>query len=236
MKIGILQCDHVLEKFVSEHGTYPQMYSALFDNVQLDVQFELYDVTLGEYPLDIDECDAYITTGSKCGVNDDLSWLEGLENFVLKLHQAKKKFVGICFGHQLVAKALGGRVELSPKGWGIGLSFNQIDARKSWMRPYSEGMDLVVSHQDQVVVLPAQAQVLASSDFCPYYMIQYEEHFLTIQGHPEFPKGYSESLMDDRRNRIPARRIREGMVSLLAETNEELCAIWIYKFFSTASK
>lgn len=232
MKIGILQCDHVLDKFVSAHGTYPQMFSSLFDRAGLDVCVAIYDVTRYEFPVDIDECDAYITTGSKFGVNDGLPWLEPLMKFVVQLNQAKKKLVGICFGHQLIAKALGGEVKLSPKGWGVGVSFNQVIVKKNWMQPYCDTFDLVVSHQDQVVVLPEGVQVLAASDFCPYYMVQYGEHFISIQGHPEFTKSYSASLIYDRQDRIPPQRVREGMASLQSSTDAERCATWIYNFIS----
>lgn len=235
MKIGLLQCDHVLDKFSKEHGTYPEMFRALFDKAQLDVQFELYDVTMGQYPRNIDDCDAYMTTGSKHGVNDDIPWLPGLLHFIKELDHRKKKYVGICFGHQLAAKALGGRVEKSHRGWGVGVSFNRIDIKKDWMTPYSTALDLIVSHQDQVVGLPRYAQVLASSDFCPHYMVQYGDHFLTIQGHPEFPHEYSSDLMDDRIDRIPANRIREGKTSLLAPADAERCAMWIYNFFSSTA-
>lgn len=232
MKIGIIQCDHVLDKFVSDHGTYPTMFSNLFSRIRDDLEFVLYDATKGCFPVNLEECDGYITTGSKYGVNDGLPWIDDLEKFVLKLYQDNKKLVGICFGHQIMAKALGGQVELSSKGWGVGVSFNEVTAKQSWMEPYKPGLDLVVSHQDQVTSLPENAKVLAQSDFCPYYIVQYGINFLSFQGHPEFSKLYSKELMNDRRGRIPDRRIREGLASLNAEVDDELAAMWIYNFFS----
>lgn len=235
MKLGVLQCDHVLDKFLAAHGTYPQMFSSIFERIGFDVDIVTYDIVNGEFPENVNECDAFITTGSRFGVNDSLPWIDPLMAFVVALKQANKKMVGICFGHQLIAKALGGRVELSPKGWGVGVSFNQVQVRKEWMQPYCDALDLVVSHQDQVVTLPEGAQVLVASDFCPYYMVQYGDSFLGVQGHPEFTKSYSASLMYERRDRIPPQRIREGMTSLQSSVDAERCVSWIYKFLSYGS-
>ncbi len=99
------------------------------------------------------------------------------------------------------------------------------------MEPYQPQLVLVVSHQDQVEALPAGAEVLASSRFCPYYMVQYNRHLLSIQGHPEFSKPYINALMDRRGDRIPAERIREGKASLAAPVDDRLCMQWIVNFF-----
>lgn len=231
MKVGILQCDDVLEKFQPEFGNYPQMFQQMMLEAQGNLEFAVYDVRAGEYPEDLDECDGYITTGSRHGVNDGLPWVDALEAFVRKLDQAKKKYVGICFGHQLLAKALGGTVVRSERGWGVGVSFNQITQAQEWMEPAQTAIDLVVSHQDQVSELPQNTEVLAASQFCPYYMIQVGEHMLGIQGHPEFSRPYSAALTNERRDRIPPNRVREALTSLTAEVDDTLLIRWILNFF-----
>lgn len=232
MKIGILQCDHVLEQFQPTFGDYPEMIATLFAKVSTACRFEVYQVQNLEYPQDINECDAYITTGSRHGVNDDYEWIKRLEAFVCELDQAKKPFVGVCFGHQLIAKALGGTVEKSDKGWGIGVSFNQVVGTKSWMKPYQDNLNLIASHQDQVIRLSKsiKVDVLVSSSFCPYYMLSYGEHIISVQGHPEFSKKYSAALMDFRRKIIPSERIQEGEISLQSEVDDQLMARWIVNF------
>lgn len=233
MIIGILQCDDVLEQLQPEFGNYPQMFEQLLRQVRDDLEFRVYDVRKGEYPADLDECDGYITTGSRHGVNDGLAWVDELENFVRRLHQAGKKYVGICFGHQLLAKALGGRVERSERGWGCGVSFNQITQQQNWMEPFQPELDLVVSHQDQVTLLPEGSQVLAASQFCPYYMIQIGENMLGIQGHPEFSRAYSGALTNTRRDRIPPNRVREALHSLDAEVDDLTATQWIINFLES---
>ncbi|MFB9887852.1 glutamine amidotransferase-related protein [Balneatrix alpica] len=234
MKIGILQCDDVMESLQSRHGNYPEMIENLLREQQADIEVAVYRVLEGQLPSRLDECDAYITTGSRYGVNDGDGWISELEQWVRQLFDARIPLVGICFGHQLVAKALGGKVVKSDKGWGVGVSFNQVLSPKPWMEPFQSQLDLVVSHQDQVSILPPQAEVLAASSFCPYYLVQYGEHFLTVQGHPEFCKDYSCDLMDARRDRIPANRIREGMASLAAEVDDRLMMRWVMNFYRHA--
>ncbi|PPC75129.1 GMP synthase [Pokkaliibacter plantistimulans] len=230
MKIGILQCDDVNEKLQPRHGNYPEMFMALLREQDPALTFQTYRAMEGELPAHPDECDAYITTGSRHGVNDGFDWIADLEHLVRQLYEANKRLVGICFGHQLMAKALGGQVIKSEKGWGVGVSFNQLHAEQPWMSPWQQAMDLIVSHQDQVVGLPDNAQVLASSSFCPYYMVQYGDHLMSIQGHPEFSKAYSADLMQMRKGIIPENRVREGMASLNATLDDRLVLRWIVQF------
>ncbi|WP_281561093.1 GMP synthase [Thalassomonas sp. RHCl1] len=230
MKLGLLLCDDVMAPLQGEFGGYQQMFTRLLQQVCPDLVLTVYDVRRGEFPQNPDENLGYLTSGSACGVNDDLPWLAELEAFIRLLAQQQKKLVGICFGHQLLAKVLGGKVECSQRGWGIGVSFNDIRADKPWMVPASKAIDLVACHQDQVISLPPGAEVLAASRFCPLYMVQFTEHLLGIQGHPEFPKAYVAALMEKRRDKIPAHRIREGLASLDAGVDDIAVARWIINF------
>ncbi|WP_373184942.1 hypothetical protein [Halopseudomonas sp.] len=237
MKIGLLQCDDVAQDLQPVHGNYPQMFEDLLRAQVPDLQMVTYRCMDGEYPSQADECEAYLTTGSKFGVNDGLAWVDVLEGFVRQLWEQRIPLVGVCFGHQLMARALGGEVGKSEKGWGVGVSFNQVVSRKSWMEPWQDKLDLVVSHQDQVIRLPVDvnADVLVSSIFCPYYVVQYESHFLSVQGHPEFCKSYSRDLMEMRKGTIPDARLREGHVSLNAEVDADLMMRWILNFINQAA-
>ncbi len=232
MKIGILQCDYVRKELQPAFADYPAMIAALFAKATADCQFKTYQVQSFEYPKNLDECDAYITTGSRHGVNDDLAWINRLEAFICELNQAEKTFIGICFGHQLMAKALGGVVEKSDKGWGVGVSFNQVVGTKPWMKPYRDHLNLIASHQDQVIRLPQsnKIDVLVSSSFCPYYMLSYGDHFISVQGHPEFSRKYSSALIDFRRKFIPFECIQKGELSLRSEVDDQLMAQWIINF------
>ncbi|GAA6129895.1 glutamine amidotransferase-related protein [Halopseudomonas sabulinigri] len=234
MKVGLLQCDDVREDLRAVHGNYPEMFERPLRARLPDMDYRVYRAHDGELPSSVDSCDVYLTTGSKFGVYDGLPWIDALQTFVLQLWTAGKPLVGICFGHQLMARTLGGQVLKSPKGWGVGMSFNDVLVHKQWMKPATSALDLIVSHQDQVVQLPPQAEVLASSDFCPYYLLQYGEHFLSVQGHPEFCKAYSADLMTAREASIPPTRLRAGRASLAAEVDDQVMLDWIVSFLQYA--
>lgn len=236
MRIGLLQCDDVAPELRDRHGNYPEMFERLFTEVDPRLSFRVWRCLDGEIPDDVDAVDAWLTTGSKFGVNDGLEWIETLGAFVRRLWDAGKPLVGICFGHQLIARALGGEVVKSPRGWGVGMSFNRVDGRAEWMKPWQPRLDLVVSHQDQVETLPPGARVLAGSDFCPCYLMQVGEHFLGVQGHPEFAKPYSRDLMRLRRELVGDDRVREGLDSLEGTpVDDRLMVGWILAFMRRAA-
>lgn len=230
MKLGILKCDCVSDIFAAEHGQYPEMFATLLRPVDPTIEFTVFDVEHGELPTDIHAADAYLITGSRHGVNDGFPWITQLEVFVRSLYTAHKKIIGICFGHQLIAKALGGKVIKAPQGFGVGMSQNKMVQHKPWMNPYQQQVNLLVSHQDQVVELPPGAEVLSTSDFCPYYMMQIGTHLFTVQGHPEFTKAYSQALMRFRKDTLGEKEYERGIKSLDMPEDDALIAQWIVNF------
>ncbi|MHB0775893.1 glutamine amidotransferase-related protein [Halomonas sp. WWR20] len=234
MQIGLLQCDDVAEELQSRHGNYPEMFERMFTALDPTLEFCVWRCHAGDIPTQVDTVDAWVISGSKFGVNDGDAWIEALCGFVRQLWAARKPLVGVCFGHQLIARALGGEVVKCARGWGVGMSFNRLVSRAEWMEPWQEGLDLVVSHQDQVLRLPQGANVLAESDFCPFYLIQVGETFLGIQGHPEFTRAYSADLINLRRDSLPDNRVREGLTSLNAGVDDQLMARWILNFMHWA--
>ncbi|KXO12653.1 Para-aminobenzoate synthase, amidotransferase component [Moritella sp. JT01] len=230
MKLGILQCDDVRSSLQPDFGHYASMFETLFQQTDEVLELRFYLVINGQFPQHIDECDVYVCSGSKWGVNDDDLWIRQLEDFIRALYAGSKGLVGICFGHQLIAKALGGEVEKSPLGWGVGIAHANVLAEPSWMQPKQDNIALIVCHQDQVCKLPRNATVLMSNDFCPYSMFQVDSHFLGLQGHPEFTALYSEALMDQRRDIIPADTIELAVKSLSYQADDKLITKWILAF------
>lgn len=231
MKIGLLQCDDVAPSLIGRHGNYPDMVQTLLRAVDPELQFQVFACHQGRFPDRAADVDGWITTGSKCGANDDADWIGQLSDFIRALWQDRQPLVGICFGHQMIAKALGGRVERSPLGWGLGAYPTTLDQREPWMTPWhSQDLQLLASHQDQVVELPPQGRVLARSNFCPIHMMQVGETCLGIQGHPEFSRAYLEDLLEARRERIPAERLLAARHSLRGPTDDLLVGRWILNF------
>jgi GMP synthase-like glutamine amidotransferase len=229
MNLGILQCDTVRDEF-ARHGQYPERFAALLSPLYPSMTFTVFNAEHGELPTRIDEVDAYLITGSRFGVNDGFPWITALEEFVLRLHQAQKKMIGICFGHQLIAKILGGKVSKWPGGWSVGMLQNIISRHKTWMNPTQKEFNLLVSHQEQVIELPKKAEIIASSKFCPHYMTQIGTHILTVQGHPEFTKAYSLDLMLLRQSILGEELFKQGIHSLGLPEDNALIAQWIINF------
>ena len=236
MKAAILQCDNVLKKFQSRFWDYPDMIEQMFDGVDLSLSFDTYDCRQGQFPDDINKYDFYLTTGSKASVYEDLDWIQHLIEFVRQLDKHQKKLIGICFGHQVIAMARGGKVEKSNKGWGIGIANNRIIAHPEWMKAEPAEINILVSHQDQIIKLPADTIVIAESDFCPYFIVQWGNHFLSIQGHPEWSADYSRTLINDRRAIIPADLVSTGLNSLKVEPENGLFVQWIMESVQHRSK
>ena len=234
MRLGILQCDSVSGELRGEFGDYPDMFRQLLATEAVHPEFRVYDLTAGRFPAALDECDAWLYTGSKYSVYDDEEWIARAHELARELHERRRPTIGICFGHQLIARALGGRAEKAAAGWGVGVHTTRILEHRDWMDPPRERLSLLVSHQDQVVELPPGAELLASHDFCPHDMFQIGDHILTFQGHPEFPKGYSRATMERRRSIIGETTYREGIASLDSGIEPGVAAAWIHDFLARA--
>ena len=213
-------------------GEYPDMFIALLGDVDPTLEFVVYDVEEGEYPADIDEVDAYLITGSKSSVYDDKPWIAPLLEFVRELDRRRKKVVGICFGHQAIAEALGGKTQKSDKGWGMGLHTHRFDVAPAWHDQRELAFNILVSHQDQVVETAAGTKVLAGSDFCENAVCQIGNHILTFQGHPEFVPAYSKQIMDFRREMIGEEVYTAAVASLGEQPQRQRVARWILNFLA----
>ena len=230
MKLGILRTDAVRPELKPEYGEYPDMFIALLRHSDPNLEYAVYDVELGEYPVDIDEVDAYLITGSKSSVYEDKRWIIELMEFVRELNRRHKKLLGFCFGHQLVAQALGGKTERSAKGWGVGLHTHRFTTVPSWHDQGDVDLNILVSHQDQVVAVPDSARVLAGSEFCENAVCQIGDHILTFQGHPEFVPEYSRELLSIRRERIGEEAYAAGVSSLSGIAQGQRVGSWVLNF------
>jgi GMP synthase-like glutamine amidotransferase len=209
------------------------MFAALLKRADPTLEFVAYDVEGGQFPENIDAVDAYLITGSKSSVYDDKPWISQLVNFVKELSARKKKLVGICFGHQLVAEALGGKTEKSDKGWGVGLHRHTFNELPAWHDHAHADLKILVSHQDQVVKTADGTVVLAGSEFCENAVCQIGNHILTFQGHPEFVPEYSRKIMDLRRKMIGEQVYHTGIASLVGDQEGDRVARWVVNFLSS---
>jgi len=234
MKIGILKTDTVRPEWVDEFGEYPDMFERLLLCENPALEFQTWDVEGGELPIDLDTADGFIITGSKSSVYDDKEWIRALENFIQRIHAIRRKLIGICFGHQVIAKALGAIVDKSPKGWGCGIQRYQLKDALLAADGIGEDLLLIASHQDQVMTVPAGAVVTATSDHCNNAGFRIDDHILTFQGHPEFIPDYSREIMHFRREMIGESRVATGLASLDSEQHQGArVARWMLDFLSS---
>jgi GMP synthase-like glutamine amidotransferase len=225
-RIGVLVCDHVAPALQPIAGEYADMFAALLPSLDLVA----YDARAGELPASPDECDGWLCTGSSASVYDGAPWIDAVAELVREVRDAAVPFVGICFGHQLLGHALGGRVERAATGWGVGAHVAQVTETAAWMDPPLDTVGLLYSHQDQVVQLPPGGRVAASADHCPVAMLSVGETMLGIQGHPEFSAAYVDALVAGRVERIGADRVRAARDSLDQPRDEAAVARWIASF------
>ncbi|MEY2433143.1 MAG: hypothetical protein QOC92_2868 [Acidimicrobiaceae bacterium] len=193
MRIGLLECDHVDDRFRGIDGDYADMFGALLCEGG-SVELVPYDAVNGVLPASPSECDGWLAGGSRFSVYDNVAWIHALSDFVREIRSEGSPYIGICFGHQLLAHALGGRAEKASVGWGAG-------AIATWLNPTQSDALLLYMHQDQVVALPDGAKVLGHSDHCPIAM-QRVGPMLGVQAHPEFSVQYVDALLDARVDRI----------------------------------
>ena len=211
-RVGVLVCDHVPDEFRGVAGDYPDMLSILLASRWEGAEIVAYDVVAGEIPAGPTVCDGWVTTGSRFSVYEPQPWIAALTDFVVAVHGERVPFVGICFGHQLLAQALGGEVARSPGGWGVGAKTARVVAPEAWMEPPAPSFRILYSHQDQVVGLPEGGRVLATAGHAAVAMLAVGDHLLGIQGHPEFVPAYAEALLRRRRGgRIPASTADEAL-------------------------
>ena len=231
MKAALLICDHVPEELSKIHGTYVEMYADLFPEIALQAYFVVDD----EFPS-LEEYDIFIATGSKYSVYDDIPWIGKLKELVKEMYELQKTFIGICFGHQLIAESLGGKVERHESGYLIGVHDFTFNTKVSWMQPEAEGFKVLMLCQDQITVLPEGSRVLSESAECAIGMFTVGNTFLGIQGHPDFAKEYNRAIFESRAARIGPEKIEKANKSLEEEPSVPLLRRYMHNFILERTK
>ena len=225
MKIGILQTGHVPEDLKEAHGTYPVMFERFLAGNGFE--FQNYPVVDRVFPENPHDADGWLITGSRHGAYEDHAWIPPLEDLIREIYAADIPMAGICFGHQIMAQALGGKVERFGGIWGVGnREYTHTDGSKS---------TLLAMHQDQVVVKPPEATVTATAEYCKYAAFTYKNKAMSIQPHPEFTREFMKELVEQRSGTvIPEEQAQPGLKTLDQENDSPKFALEIAHFFKQA--
>ncbi|HSL27339.1 MAG TPA: hypothetical protein VLA54_13765 [Acidimicrobiia bacterium] len=229
MVLGLLLCDHVRPGFQWLEGDYPDFFRRLFAGHPLELTS--FDLPAGDFPVELDRCDAWIISGSRHSVYDRVAWVERLADLVRTFDRERRKLVGVCFGAQMIGHALGGVVAQAPQGWQVGTKEVVLNKKAPWMDPPAPRFRILCSNADQVLVPPDRMRVLGSSPEIPVSVTAVDDHLVGFQGHPEFSVEYAALLMEARRGTvIPDGTVDAGLASLADGPDTDLLAGWIARF------
>jgi len=237
--LSIIETGLAPEKIRADWPNYPSMFEALLAPHLPDWSYDTIALATGAPLPDPSTLDAVLITGSAAGVYDDMPWMAALMDFIRWTAEAQKPQVGICFGHQAIAHALGAQVAKSDKGWGIGRHAYEIEHAPSWMGASApEGFSLGVSHQDQVLTLPPGAVRVAQNDFCEFAALAYPgANAISFQGHPEFSPGFSIALYNVRRGtKLSHEMVDRAEQSLETAIDNDLVGRWMAAFLIQSSR
>lgn len=229
--IGLLLVGHIDAGSLHVGGDYPELYSELL--APLGIQLTTYRCDEGQLPSSVKEQDGWMCSPSRLSVYDDVPWLRDVEQLLRDMIATETPYVGICFGHQLMAQALGATVKKADYGWGIGAKNYEIVEPQSWMDS-TDNIVLAASHQDQVQQLPSDARLLARADYCPIGGMLIGERAWTLQVHPEFSPALADSLLATRLQLFGEEKAEAARATLSQSLHQHRIAGWISRFFEQA--
>lgn len=232
MKLTIIQTGEVPVSLRPQFGVYPPMFQRMFDEAGVAFEYETVAVFDGAPFPDPAELDGIIVTGSAAGVYDShFAWMEPLRDFIRAAYAARTPMLGVCFGHQIMADALGGDVRKSEKGWGLGRHVYEVRSRPAFLATEAEALAIACSHQDQVITPPKEADVFLASAFTPNAGLLYRNGAaISLQPHPEFDDAYTIALAELRRGKVPDEVIDGAVASVAAPSHSRDMAGYVGAF------
>ena len=233
LKIAIISTCAITSDAYKEFPRETEQIKAMMRNERPDWDYHVFDIFNGEFP-DIDTFDAFIFGGSPSSVNDDDAWVAGMFDYIRQVFAAEKPQIGLCFGHQAIAKALGGHVGNSPLGWSIGVVNTEFLDHTEWMIPPIPQLRLFASHNEQVLQLPTDARLLAKTAECPHAAYSIGNRVFATQHHPEMKKDFVEHIIKVEAPELTEDQVLKFKGSMALDDDSQVFAHWIVQFIESA--
>ena len=234
-RIAVLLTNDDTSAFAAKFPNDGQKVVHLLQPLRPDWTYEVVPVKDGVLPASPEAFDGYVITGSPASVNDDsLHWVGQLLDFIRAVHAARKPLIGLCFGHQAVARALGGQVARNAAGWGLGTAPTNWHRQRPWMTPPQTTTTLMAAYNEQVTSMPEGAVCLGGSDFCPIGSMQIGQHIWTTQFHPEMPLVFMQALLGYLADKLDPATMARAHTSLNNAADVPLFGQWMVQFFDHA--
>lgn len=172
----------------ARHGDFPRWFRL---GLRLPApHVRIVDVEQGDRLPDPDECAGAVITGSASMVTERLPWSERTAGWIRDAMDVDLPLLGVCYGHQLMSHALGGRVDYLPGGREMGTvsltTATEHAAGDTLSRSLPGQFHAHATHEQSVMELPTGAVSLARSTRDPHHLVRYGRHAISTQFHPEF--------------------------------------------------
>ena len=235
LHIAVLLTNDDTSAFAAHFPNDGQKVVQLLQPLRPDWSFEVFSVKDGVFPSGPEAFDGYVITGSPASVNDDsLPWVGPLLDFIRAVHATRQPLIGLCFGHQAVARALGGQVARNVAGWGLGTAATHWHHTRPWMQPAQSTTTLMAAHNEQVTRMPEGAECLGGCDFCLIGSMQIGQHIWTTQYHPEMPKVFMQALLGYLADKLDTNTLARAHASLQQAADVPLFGQWMAQFIEHA--
>lgn len=220
--------------FTARHPHDGDKVAAALHPLRPQWRFDTWPVSQGQWPEELLSYDGVVITGSPASVNDDSAWIRRLERTVRDLHARQRPMLGICFGHQVIASALGGRVGRLPSGLRVGTVSSQMHRHAPWMQPPQPVVTLYAAQEEQVLDPPPGAVVLGGDAACPVTFYAIGRHVFATQCHPEFYPAFMHDVLEVLADHLTPAALSRGREQLQGPVDTDLMRGWIVRFFEQA--